>query len=119
MASEIWPWVKWLFWISIFVSLLDFLAFSASLIYLLFCRQQKNYKIIGVQVIGYGYLVFGAVALINNYTGTDSVVSTTSQSISYSFDNLFHWISCFIYLKAALVLPYLFDNKFYSDNEDI
>ena len=42
-----------------------------------------------------------------------------TQSVSYSFDNLFHWIACFIYLKAALVLPYLFDKNFYTDNAQL
>ena len=42
-----------------------------------------------------------------------------TQSVSYSFDNLFHWIACFIYLKAALVLPFLFDKNFYTDNASL
>ena len=49
----------------------------------------------------------------------NQVVDEISQSLSYSFDNLFHWIACFIYLKAALVLPYLFNKNFYTDNEEI
>jgi hypothetical protein len=66
--------------------------------------------------------VFGAWAVWDKHFSKDTLnetVSTITQSVSYSFDNLFHWIACFIYLKAALVLPYLFDKNFYSDNAEI
>lgn len=65
--------------------------------------------------------MFGAWAVWDKHFSKDSneTVSTITQSVSYSFDNLFHWIACFIYLKAALVLPYLFDKNFYSDNAEI
>lgn len=66
--------------------------------------------------------MFGAWAVWDKHFSKDTsnvAVSTITQSVSYSFDNLFHWIACFIYLKAALVLPYLFDKNFYSDNAEI
>lgn len=74
-----------------------------------------------MQAFGFGYLSFGLWALINenvaaNYSAT---VATISQSIAYSFDNLFHWIACFIYLKAAYTMPYLFNKNFYTQNEEI
>lgn len=37
--------------------------------------------------------------------------------MSFSFDSLFHWIICSIYLKAAYVMPYLFNLKLYTNNE--
>jgi hypothetical protein len=36
--------------------------------------------------------------------------------VSNSFDSVFHWAACFIYLKASFVLPYLFDKSFYTTN---
>ena len=51
--------------------------------------------------------------------GDNETIAAATQSISYSFDNLFHWIACFIYIKAAVVLPYLFDKNFYIDNFQI
>ena len=121
--SVIWPWVSFVFWFSIALSFIDFLAFTASIVYLLFFRKQKNYKIVAVQAFGYGYLVFGAWAVWNKHFSANKnnnlVISTITQSVSYSFDNLFHWVSAFVYLKAALVLPYLLDKHFYTENEAI
>ena len=56
---------------------------------------------------------------MNAKYGDNYIVAEATQSVSYSFDNLFHWIACFIYLKAALVLPYLFDKNFYTDNAQL
>lgn len=56
---------------------------------------------------------------MNAKLGDNYIVAEATQSVSYSFDNLFHWIACFIYLKAALVLPYLFDKNFYTDNAQL
>jgi hypothetical protein len=41
--SETWPWVGFIFWFSIALSFVVFAAFTASIIYLMFFRQQKNY----------------------------------------------------------------------------
>lgn len=39
-----------------------------------------------------------------------------AENLAFGFDCLFHWTICHVYLKAALVLPYLFNRKLYSDN---
>ena len=56
---------------------------------------------------------------MNAKLGDNYIVAEATQSVSYSFDNLFHWIACFIYLKAALVMPNLFDKNFYTDNAQL
>lgn len=116
MSSVYWLWVQVVFWISILLSAVDFFLYLGSLFLLLFCRKQRNWRIISVQLIGFGYLAFGAWAVWNKKTCGNIEEATVAQSISYSFDNLFHWIACFIYLKAAIVMPYLFDKNFYTDN---
>lgn len=72
-----------------------------------------------MQTIGLCYFAFGGWAVTNQWGKNSIQIEAVAQTISYSFDNWFHWITCFIYLKAAYVLPYLFDVNLYTDNEDV
>jgi hypothetical protein len=108
--------IIYLFWTSFGLSALVCLAYIVSVIYLS-CR--RLWKIVIVQLIGIGYFAFGTWALYETQYRKQDVRLTRliSQNLSFSFDSLFHWITCSVYLKAAYVMPYLFNLKMYTNNE--
>lgn len=91
------------------------IAFLVTTVHLCYRRL---WKIVAVQMIAIGYFAFGAWCVyevrIRKVSTKDAIL--ISQNMTFSLDSLYHWIICSVYLKAAYVMPYLFNSKLYKND---
>ena len=85
------------------------------LTFILLTENKKNWRLL-LEVISMMFTAAGYLIGKYYYSHKHYLTGAISSSIANSSDLTVHWMFCYIYLKLAIEVRYLLDNRIYTIN---